>query len=130
MLHLVRGWLGLVDTTGTPISATNPLPVSSTPKTFSSASAPSVLTVGIVSISILAANTSRGLLTIQNVGTTIIYLNFGLVVATTTLFHFALKPGTITDDGLGAILISDEWKGDVQGVSSGVGGLLAIMEAM
>lgn len=128
MLYLVRGLLKLVDKTGVYIDGTNPLPVTSTPKTFSGVSAPSRLIVGVAASTILAANAVRGLLLVQNVGLTIIYLSLGAINPTTTIYHVALKPGTVIDDGLGAILISDEWNGAVHAISSAAGGIVVVTE--
>ena len=128
MIHLVRGLLKLVDKSGVYIDSANPLQVTSSPKTFSTVTAPSRLVVGVVASTILAVNPSRGLLLVQNVGLTIIYLSFGAVNPTASIYHIALKPGLVVDDGLGAILISDEWIGAIQAISSAVGGAVVVTE--
>lgn len=129
MFTLIRGNIKIQDENGDYFSTSNPLPVTTSPESLVSSSAPSRVLVGILAVSIIVANTNRGLLIIQNVGTTIIYLTFGLVAPTNTIYHVALKPGIVADDGLGATLITDEWKGDIQGISSAVGGLVVVMEA-
>lgn len=128
MLYLVRGLLKLVDKTGVYIDGANPLPVTTTSGALSTASAPSRLVVGVVASTIIAANPLRKLFVVQNVGLTIIYISLGAVNPTTTVYHVALKPGSVLDDGLGAILISDEWIGDVRAISSAAGGIIVVTE--
>ena len=55
---------------------------------------------GSTGVTLLAANTARRGLTVQNVGTTTAYILIG-GVATSTVYHFAVKGGTGNGDGLG-----------------------------
>lgn len=48
----------------------------------------------------VAANTDRAGWSIQNQGTAILYVRLGSG-ASTSVFHFSLKPGTVNDDGTG-----------------------------
>lgn len=48
----------------------------------------------------IAANTSRQAWSIQNLGTNTLFVRLG-AGASTSVFHFVLKAGSINDDGLG-----------------------------
>lgn len=48
----------------------------------------------------IAANARRSSFSIQNLGTNTLYVRFGSG-ATTSVFHFALKAGSVNDDGTG-----------------------------
>lgn len=55
---------------------------------------------GSSAVTVLAANTARIGVSIQNVGTTAAYILFGSS-ASASVYHFALKGGTANNDGLG-----------------------------
>ena len=48
----------------------------------------------------LAANADRRSWSIQNLGTNALFVRLG-AAASTTVFHYALKAGTVNDDGTG-----------------------------
>ena len=56
---------------------------------------------GSTAVTVLAANTARRTLAIQNVGTTTAYILIG-GSASSTVYHHALKGGSADNDGLGA----------------------------
>lgn len=55
----------------------------------------------------LQSNPARSAFSIQNLGTNTLYVLLGSG-ASTTVFNFALKGGTVNDDGLGGTLIDAE----------------------
>ncbi|HZG51696.1 MAG TPA: hypothetical protein VEZ40_06140 [Pyrinomonadaceae bacterium] len=60
----------------------------------------------------IAANASRKSWSLQNVGTTPLFVRLG-AGASGTVFHFVLKPGTTDSDGLGALVGDDSYTGVV-----------------
>lgn len=56
-------------------------------------------------VTALAANTNRGGFIIQNLGTNPLFVRFG-DGASTTLFNFILRAGSLSDDGSGGIFTS------------------------
>jgi hypothetical protein len=80
------------------------------------------------------ANLNRSEMIIQNTGTTVIYLIFGIAPggpanATQGIrYHVALAPGAAAHDGTGATWVSDLWKGQVSAFAAVGGGQLAISE--
>lgn len=84
--------------------------------------------VGAVAGQILAANDDRRGLTIQNTGTTTIYLVFGSGTPTTSVYHVALAAGASANDGLGGLWTDDAWIGAVQAIGSAGGGTVVILE--
>jgi hypothetical protein len=67
----------------------------------------------------LQANTARRDFYVQNLGTgNPLFLKFGSA-ASNTSFSVALKPGNVADDGIGAYISDDVWKGviSVSGVT-------------
>jgi hypothetical protein len=77
---------------------------------------------------LLYKNAKRKGFSIQNTGTTIIKLSFGATMPTQTVYHVALKPCTVADDGNGAYYVDDCWIGPVNGISSAGGGTCVITE--
>lgn len=65
---------------------------------------------------------------IQNTGTTTIKLNFGSTAPTQTVYHVAIRPGNVADDGIGAVYTDDLWIGAVRAISSVAGGTVVITE--
>lgn len=84
--------------------------------------------VGTVAGQILAANSARKGLIIQNTGTTILKLVYGSGTPTQTVYHFALSACTAADDGKGGAWAEDAWVGAVQAISSGSGGTCVVTE--
>ena len=89
---------------------------------------PVQVALGVNAVQILAANSARRSLIVQNTGTTVIYLVLGAVDPAPGVYHVALRGGTGVDDGGGTIYAEDSWKGPVRAVSSGMGGRLVVME--
>lgn len=81
-------------------------------------STPAQTSVTNVAGQLLASNTSRKALIIQNTGTTKLYLVYGSATPTTTAYHVALAACTAANDGTGGIIDEDAWKGAVQAVGS------------
>lgn len=122
----------LRDATGAELGVlANPLQIAGSlsiaPVTSSTASTPSRQTIGTTASTALAANPARLRLTLQNVGTTILYIAFG-ATPTTTNFHLALPAGGATGDGSSPIYADVMWLGDIQAISSASGGLLQVGE--
>jgi len=67
---------------------------------------------------VLTANTSRKFLTIQNVGTSKVYLRFGSAPAIggTQYFSYILAPASGQDEGDGGVMTLDGYTGSVWGV--------------
>lgn len=59
---------------------------------------------GSTGVTILAANQARIGFAIQNVGTTVASVRFG-VGASATVYHFAVKGGSADNDGLGGSIV-------------------------
>jgi hypothetical protein len=91
-------------------------------------STPAQTSVGAAAGLLIAANPKRKGLTIQNTGTTVIKLNFGLVDPTQTVYHLALAASTSADDGTGASYFETSWVGPVRAISSAGGGTLVMTE--
>ena len=100
------------------------------PTYFNSQNGPTRVNVGTSAGSLVAANTVRRRLIIQNTGTTTLYLNYGTGNPTGTVYTIALKAGTAADDGTGGLLVDDNYTGSVQGLSSGTGGEAVVTELM
>lgn len=106
--------------------ATNPMPVVA-PKS-STATAAVQTAVGTTAVQILAANTSRKRVMVQNTGTTIIKISLSSTDPTQTVYHLAIAPGSIADDGKGGVYIDEMWQGVVKAISSGAGGTVSVVE--
>ena len=65
-------------------------------RSVSGANTPSIVSAATA----IAANASRSSFSIQNLGTNTLYVRLG-EGATTSVFHFALKAGSVNDDGTG-----------------------------
>lgn len=91
-------------------------------------STPAQTSVGAGAGQILAVNTGRRGMIIQNTGTTVIYLTLGSATPTASVYHIALKAAAAQDDGSGGVYLDDVWTGAVQAIGSGGGGTLVITE--
>lgn len=91
-------------------------------------SAPAQTSIGMTAARILAANTKRKGLFIQNTGTTIIRLSFGSTDPTQTVYHAALGACSAADDGTGGTWSDDAYTGEVRGISSAAGGTFVVAE--
>jgi hypothetical protein len=77
---------------------------------------------------VLITNAKRKGFTIQNTGTTLIKLSFGLTAPTTTAYHVCLKGGTAANDGTGGVYMDDAWVGNVWALGEAAGGTCVITE--
>ena len=70
---------------------------------------------------VLAANTSRRFLSIQNIGNSKVYIRFGAapVITGTKLFSYILAPSSGTENGDGGVLTVDGYTGSVYVATSG-----------
>lgn len=98
-----------------------------TPVTSTTASSPSQQTIGTSAGQVLAANSGRKRLMLQNVGTTVIKIAYG-AVPTSSNYHFSLPAGGSANDGSSPIWQDTMWLGAIQAISSGAGGLLQVTE--
>lgn len=87
---------------------------------------PIQIITGVAAV-ILAANPNRRTVTIQNTGTEVVKFTYGAIDPTTTVYHFALSPGTAADDGTGVFFVDDQWAGDIRAFSDNPGSIV-IME--
>lgn len=92
------------------------------PVTSVVASAAGPTSVGTSSSQALAANAVRKRLTIQNTGTTNLYILFGAGTASSSNYHMILRQGGTTNDGSSPPYIDTMWLGAVQWASSTAGG--------
>lgn len=99
-----------------------------TPTTSTTASSPSQQSVGVAASTVLAANSSRKRLMLQNCGTSVIYIALGGTNPTTSNYHFALAACGVANDGSGQIYQDTMWLGAVRAISSASGGLLQVTE--
>lgn len=86
--------------------------------------------MGAGAAEVLAANTSRRGLIIQNTGTTKIYVVLGSGTPTSSVYHIALSACTGANDGLGGVYVDDVWTGAVQAIGSGAGGTCVVTEIL
>jgi hypothetical protein len=98
------------------------------PVTSNTASAASQQTIGTTAGQVLAANSARKRLILQNCGTTVIKIVLGAGTPTQSNYHFALPPGGTTNDGSSPVYNDIMWTGAVQAISSAAGGLLQVAE--
>ena len=80
---------------------------------------------------VLAANTARKFLSIQNIGAAKVYVRFGAdpVITGTKRFSFILKPAASADSGDGGIVTLQGYTGDVRVVcASGNSTTVAVSE--
>ena len=80
---------------------------------------------------VLAANTARKFLSIQNIGAAKVYVRFGAdpVISGTKRFSFILKPAASADSGDGGIVTLQGYTGDVRVVcASGNSTQVAVSE--
>ena len=95
---------------------------------ISNASTTSVPTRIVTSLAavIISANPLRRSMTIQNTGTEPVKITYGAVDPTTTVYHFALAPGTLADDGKGSFYVDDQWNGEVRAFSDNPGSIVVM----
>lgn len=93
-------------------------------------STPAQTSVGAGAGIILAANALRTGLTVQNTGTTVIYLAYGSTNPTATAYHYSLAACTVAHDGTGGFWSDDVWNGVVRAIGSGAGGGVAVSEVL
>lgn len=98
------------------------------PVVSNTSSAVAQTSVGTSAGSILAANAARKRLSVQNTGTTIIYLAFAGKVPTNTAYHVALPACGVANDGSSPVYIDTMETGAVQAISSASGGLCVVEE--
>jgi hypothetical protein len=108
------------------LSVAGTLSVSPTQSNTSSAVAQT--TVGTSASTILAANGSRKRLTIQNTGTTDIYLAFAGKTPTNTAYHRALPACGVANDGSSQPYDDVMETGAVSAISSAAGGTCVVEE--
>jgi hypothetical protein len=101
---------------------------SSTPVQSNASSAVGQTTVGGTAVTLLASNSLRKRLTIQNTGTTVIYLAFAGKVPTVTQYHRALAACGQANDGSSAPYDDVMETGAVQAISSAAGGTVVVEE--
>lgn len=101
---------------------------SSTPVASSTVSAVNIATVGTGTSTLLASNVNRKRVTLQNVGTTKIYILFGAGTASSSNYHIVLQPGGTTADGSSPIYSDTMWQGAIQASSSAGGGSVTVAE--
>lgn len=110
------------------VTADDPIPVEvSSGGLPGTATAPAQTSVGTTAAQILAANSSRKRLVVQNTGTTIVKIVFGAGTPTQTAYHLALAACVAADDGKGGTYL-DDWTGAVQAISSAASGTVVITE--
>lgn len=93
-------------------------------------STPAQTSVGAAAGIVLAANALRTGLTIQNTGTTVIYLACGPTNPTVTAYHTSLAACSIANDGTGGFWSDDVWNGVVRAIGSGAGGSVVVSELL
>jgi hypothetical protein len=100
----------------------------STPVQSNTSSAVAQIAVGTSASTVLAANSNRKRLTIQNTGTTVIYLAFGGKTPTPTAYHRALPACGTSNDGSSQPYDDTMETGAVAAISSAPGGTIVIEE--
>jgi hypothetical protein len=108
--------------------ATGTLSVTVSPTESTTVSNPNLVTVGTSSVTLLASNSSRKRMTLQNNGTTTIYVLFGAGSASATNYHIALPAGGTSKDGSSVPYQDIMWQGAVQACGSAAGGLVTTAE--
>lgn len=90
----------------------------------------SVTTVTAVAAQILAANTSRKFLTLQNTGTNAVFVKFGSnpTLTPSKSFAFVLKPATAVNAGDGGVLSLQTYTGSVHAITAAGNSDVAITE--
>jgi hypothetical protein len=91
-------------------------------------SAPAQATIGTTAGTALASNASRLNYFIQNTGITVLKFTYGTTNPTATAYHFALQPGTATDDAKGWSVSDDIWRGQINVISAATGGQYVVAE--
>jgi hypothetical protein len=99
-----------------------------TPPASGTVSAAGPTAIGASSVQLLAANTSRKRLILQNVGTTRVYILFGAGTASSSNYHISLPAGGNANDGSSPIYSDTLWTGAIQAISSAAGGEVQAME--
>ena len=105
-------------------------PVTASPPISNTATDPTQTTVGTSAATALAAGTRKAM-SIQNQGTTIIYVLLGAGTPSSSKYTVALPACGANNDGSSAPYTGPPgvvWTGAVQWISSGVGGLATAVE--
>lgn len=87
----------------------------------STVSTPAQTAITSVASTVLASNVNRRSYMIQNTGTVPVKLSLDGTSPTQTAYHLCLSPGTVADDGTGAVYMDDQWTGDVKAISPSAG---------
>lgn len=93
-----------------------------------SVSAPAQTSIGTTAAVLLPENAKRKGLIVQNTGTTVLKLTYGLTLPTQTAYHLALKACAGADDGSGGVAFEASWVGVVNIISSGASGTCVVTE--
>jgi hypothetical protein len=99
-----------------------------TPDKSATVSAAGPTTIGASSAQLLASNSSRKRMILQNVGTTRLFILFGAGTASAVNYHIALPAGGNTNDGSSPVYSDTLWQGAVQAISSAAGGSVQALE--
>lgn len=87
----------------------------------STVSTPAQTAITSVASTVLASNVNRRSYMIQNTGIVPVKLSLDGTSPTQTAYHLCLSPGTVADDGTGAVYMDDQWTGDVKAISPSAG---------
>lgn len=109
-------------------NATTDVAVTVTPVSSTTVTAAGPTAVGTSSTQALAANSGRKRLTLQNTGTTNIYVLLGPGTASAANYHFILRQGNSLNDGSSPQYLDTMWQGAIQWASSGPGGQAVAFE--
>lgn len=93
-------------------------------------STPAQTSLGATAALVLAANSKRRGLIIQNTSTKILKFNLGASVPTQTVYQVCLKACDAADDGTGGTYIDDFWQGDVTAIFNAADGTFVITEIL
>ena len=100
--------------------------VTVSPTQSSTVSAAGPTTIGTGSTTVVTASASTKRLSLQNTGTTVIYVLFGAGSASSSNYHLILPAGGTTKDGSSPIYSDIMWQGAVSVASSAAGGSLNV----
>lgn len=106
-------------------------PVVITPSTSNTASSSAQVTIGTSPLTALAANANRKGFSIQNQGTTILYILLGAGTVSNTNYTFALPACGVNNDGSSSTFLGFAgvvWTGIISWISSASGGLGTAVE--
>jgi hypothetical protein len=102
--------------------------ITSSPVESGTCSTNAINTVGAGNVTVLASNSNRKMLILQNIGTTVIYVLYGGGAASATNFTFILPAGGSSKDGSSNVVRDIMWQGAVQCFSSAAGGQVSAQE--